>query len=82
MKFLMLAVRDSKMDEFGIPMFFGTEAACVRAVGDQVNKDGPWHDHPEDFELFVVGEYETDFAQVVPMDRPRSVIVLSSLVRG
>lgn len=83
MKQVILSLRDSKLAEFKSPMFGPTVPAIVRSVQDAVNsKDaGDLSAHPEDFEVFSLGTYDTDnglFDTGVPV----SVVHCSSLVRG
>lgn len=86
MKLYIFAVRDSKSSQFGTPMFLQSEGIAVRSLGDEVNKgnsDSIVAQHPEDFELFHLGEWDTDSAQFVLLPAPRSVVLCTSLkVRG
>lgn len=86
MKLLIFAVRDSKSSQFGTPMFLQSEGIAVRSLGDEVNKgsaDSIISQHPEDFELFYLGEWDTESSQFALLPAPRSVVLCASLkVRG
>lgn len=63
MKLRIFAVRDSATQSFGTPMFMVANGQAVRSFSDEVNrqdKDNQLYSHPDDFELYVVGEYSTD----------------------
>lgn len=57
-------IRDIKMDMFQRPFFMPNRASAIRAFGDAIrNKDTPMAAHPEDYELFHVGQFEEQTAQ-------------------
>lgn len=63
MKLMVFSVFDSKAGIFGTPFFSGTEASAMRDFSDNVNDSNPrnmWSNHPEDFSLFHIGEFETN----------------------
>lgn len=62
MKLVMLALWDEKIGEFMTPFFAQTAAAAMRSCGDLVNGRGqePPAQHPEDFRLYVLGEWSGD----------------------
>lgn len=80
----MFAIRDTCVGSFLVPMFFQNKAAAVRSLGDAVNrpdKDSNFHQHPEHFQLYYLGEFddETGLAQLLPA--PEFVVDCQSLVR-
>lgn len=60
MKLQIIALRDIKANVYGQPMFVPNIGAAIRNFGDQVQdpNSGPLHKHPEDFELWHLGEYD------------------------
>ncbi|WMC01497.1 nonstructural protein [Microvirus D_HF4_340] len=63
MKLIIVAVRDIKTDVFGTPIFVNHQGAAIRSFGDQCtgtvqNADQTLMQHPEDFELYKLGEYD------------------------
>lgn len=59
MKYIVVSVRDRAADCFGVPVFTVSVGTAIRSFSDEVNRDGsPFYAHPEDFDLFVLGEYD------------------------
>lgn len=84
MKLYVFALRDSKSAQFGTPMFLQSEGVCVRSLSDEVNKnkESMVHQHPEDFELFYLGDWDTETCVFTLLPAPRSVVLCSSLKVG
>lgn len=62
MKLQIFAVRDVATDQFGTPMFLVSSGQAIRSFGDEVNRssaENQLYQHPDDFELFALGEYDT-----------------------
>ena len=68
----IFAVRDRATDQFGTPMFLITSGQAIRSFTDEVNradKDNQIFAHPDDFDLYSLGSFNTDtgeFVTVVP----------------
>lgn len=63
MKLKMFAIRDRATDSFGNPMFLISAGQALRSFTDEVNradKDNQLYQHPDDFDLYSLGEYETN----------------------
>lgn len=76
MKFHILAIRDSAADVYTVPQFVPSIGGFVRSFGDQVAKKEPGDSlgaHPEDFEVFHIGEYDDSNAQFDIFSVPKSV---------
>jgi len=61
MKYVICSIRDSAADVFGIPMFFQSKGAAIRAFSDECNRvaeNNNLNKHPKDFEMFQVGIYD------------------------
>lgn len=57
----MFAVKDRAADAFGRPFFCATDGIAVRSFMDEVNradKENPLYQHPDDFDLFVLGTFD------------------------
>ena len=55
------SVFDSASRLYGQPFFVPAIAAAVRSVGDEANRaaaDNALYQHPEDFEVFHLGEFD------------------------
>lgn len=62
MKLMIYAVRDRATDQFGNPMFLVASGQAIRSFTDEVNradKDNQIFNHPDDFDLYELGSYET-----------------------
>lgn len=62
MKLKIYVVRDTATDQYGNPMFLIASGQAMRSFTDEVNraeKDNQMYMHPDDFELYELGEYET-----------------------
>lgn len=58
MNFVMCSIYDSKAEYWSAPRTFRTRADALRAFEAGVNnKDDGYGQHPEDFVLFVLGEF-------------------------
>lgn len=82
MKLWLFAIRDAKTDQFGNPMVLQSRGQAVRSVQDEIQRKDPQNilaSHPEDFELFELGSYNTDTG-MFDTHVPKSVIVCSDLV--
>lgn len=80
----VFSVFDAKLATFGRPWFQMTDAAALRefadAVNDGSNPNNQWHSHPEDFSLFVLGQYDDQSGELIPCN-PLSLVTASSLVK-
>ena len=59
----IFAVRDRATDSYGNPMFLVSEGQAVRSFTDEINrqdKDNQLWMHPDDFDLYFLGEYLTE----------------------
>jgi len=80
MKLKIFALRDQKIDQFMTPMAMQTPGQIVRMLQDEMTKDTTHilAQHGEDFELFELGEFDTDSGQLTG-HAPKSVILISDL---
>lgn len=65
MKTFVLAVRDSAVGAYGRPVFVPSVAVGVRSFRDEVNRNSPDNSmfaHAEDYELYLVAEWNEDEA--------------------
>lgn len=61
----MYSVRDRATDQFGNVMFLISPGQAIRSFTDEVNradKDNSLYNHPDDFDLYYLGEFETNSA--------------------
>ena len=77
MQLYILSVRDRTADSFGQPFFSQSVGQAVRNFSDEVNRaaaDNLLYMHPEDFDLYHVGIFNTDTAEVTT-HAPKQVAV-------
>jgi hypothetical protein len=73
-KLLAFSVFDSKAEVFGTPIFFATKGLATRAFEDQCNRsDSPIANHPGDYTLFCIGEFDQDTGLLTPLQTPASL---------
>lgn len=83
MRYTVCVVRDSAADVYGIPMFLGSVGQAIRSFSDEVQReaaDNMLYKHPEDFELYKIGEYDDAAAEFV-LEPPRSLIRATDCVK-
>lgn len=61
----MYAIRDRATDQYLQPMFLLAHGQAIRTFSDDINKaDSPAGQHPEDYDLYYIGTYDTDTGKV------------------
>jgi len=61
MKSLVFAVKDAALDSFDRPFTMPTTAIACRMFYDEIsNPETQWSKHPDDYGLYVVGEFDHD----------------------
>jgi len=81
MKLHVFSIFDSKAEIFNTPIFLPAIGQARRTFGDQVNdKESPFNKHPEDYTLFLIGEYETDNGKITPAETPTSYGLASEYI--
>ena len=69
MKHIMATVYDSKAAYHMPPFFVKTKNEAIRAFKDAVSDSrSPFHSHPEDFTLFLVGEFDDSTGTITNYD--------------
>lgn len=77
MKLKIYAIRDRATDQFDRPMFFLADGQAIRSFADAVNdasKDNPFHQHPDDYDLYYLGEYDPDTA-LITSNPPQQIAI-------
>lgn len=71
----VLAVRDRAVDAYGSPFTTPAIGQAVRSFVDEVNREGsPFFMHPEDYDLFLLGEFDEQAGRLIALD-PRQVAI-------
>lgn len=83
MKKILLAVYDAKTEVFGMPFPADTIAQGVRDFSDAVaDEKTMFAKHPEDYSLFVIGEYSMNNAGIVSEPAPRQIVTALECANG
>lgn len=70
----VFAVRDSALGEYLNPFVAPTAEFAIRTFKDQVNQpDCPINAHPEDYELFELGLFDTTTGLIASHQAPMSI---------
>lgn len=78
MKSNLYSVYDSKTEDFSPPFLAPTDGAAIRMFSDTVNKPGSQlYEHPEDFCLFFVGEWDSSNGMLNNKERPVCSVIMA-----
>jgi len=75
MRQAIVSVKDTAAQAFGRPIFVPAVAVALRGFRDQVNLVDSTDDlarHPEDFELYQIGEFD-DSTGIIEVTEPRLI---------
>lgn len=62
------ALRDIRTEAFNRPMFLQNEAVLDRSIRDAMQDENSLLcSHPEDYQLFELGEYDEETGQITPV---------------
>lgn len=73
MKFFAVCVRDSAADAYHAPLCFPALGMAERWFRDECRSTGELAKHPEDYELFLVGTFDSDTGDLIS-DGPRRLL--------
>lgn len=75
MRLKLYAYRDSKIETFTDPFLQHTPGEAERTFRDTVsNPKSKLNQHPEDFSLYYLGEYETNTGIITPLKAPEHIM--------
>lgn len=69
MKQRIYTTYDVKAELFMTPFFLPNDATAIRRFTDAVNTDTPLAMHPEDYTLFVIGEFSERDGTITLVDK-------------
>jgi len=78
MKYYIVVVRDRAADVFGVPSFVASKGAAIRGFGDECQREDKgnlFYQHPEDFDLYELGEYDDSNGTFIQLERPKQIAV-------
>lgn len=84
MKMQVIATRDIVANVYGPPMYVIHVGQSIRGFGDECQrkeKGNVLGEHPEDFELWHLGEWDDETAEFTPME-PRKQLAVGANYRG
>jgi hypothetical protein len=74
MKYAVCAVKDRAVDAFNRPLYVPTVGVAIRSFTDELNrKDSELAAHPEDYDLYELGQWDDQTAQFTPLEVPRVI---------
>lgn len=84
MRMVVCAVRDSGVDAFMTPFFCRHVGEAVRGFSDEANSSEPnmVTKHPDDYELFHLGFWESHDASFELLPKPVSLMRGKDAVKG
>jgi len=79
-KLVLVAVRDRQLNAFGQIFVYQSRGQAIRAFGDEVNrKDNELNKHPEDYEMYEIGTFNTDDG-MLEQDKPQQIAIATNLI--
>lgn len=61
------AIKDHAIEAFNRPFFLPADGSAIRAFQDEINNEqGELYKHPEDYELYKIGIYNEQTAEIGP----------------
>lgn len=72
------AIKDRAADAYLRPIFTNTAGQAIRIFQDEVNRnaeDNIMYKHPEDFDLYLLGEYDDSTGLLTAKERPEQIAI-------
>ena len=79
----IVAVRDRAMDAYMRPFFVPALGMAMRSFQDEVNRvsqDNPMYRHPEDYDLYHLGEFEEETGKFTSLASPKQLAIGRQMV--
>lgn len=81
MKYAVCAVKDRAVNAYNRPIYVPTVGVAIRSFTDEVNrKDSELQNHPEDYDLYELGQWDDETAIYVPLEVPRVITRAQDIV--
>jgi hypothetical protein len=74
MKQIICTVKDRAADAYGRPMFVPSAGVAIRSFSDEINRnnaENQLYNHPDDFDLYELGEFDDNTAVFSLHDQPK-----------
>lgn len=78
MKMIVCSIKDRAADAFGRPFYVPAVGVAIRSFQDEVNRaadDSQIYQHPEDFDLFELGEFDDATGLFLLFDNPKLLML-------
>lgn len=86
MKYVLVAVRDQKAQNFTAPAMQYTREVALRTWANELNSPDqaktPAALNPEDFSLWHIADYDDNTGAITPKNPPEQMAVASDLKKG
>lgn len=82
MKLSIFAIKDTKTGFLSMTTEQNVQCAVRNFDHAMKNTQSLLYTHPEDFELYHLGEYDTESGIITPLPTPEFIVAGSSLVIG
>lgn len=76
----LYSVQDMKVDSFFVPFVAQHDAEATRMLKMSLREDSMMTQHPEDFRLFKLGEFNTETGEVIGNSAPVFILNMVDLV--
>lgn len=82
MKLVVCSLFDRGVQAYGRPMFVSHINQAVRSLTDETNNpESELNKHPDDYDLYELGEFDDSHARFVLYDDPKFVCAVKSLLK-
>jgi hypothetical protein len=81
-KVYCVSIKDRASENFGNPVFVLAMGQALRSFGDEINRaagDNPYYQHPDDYDMYLIGEFDTSSGRFVAQD-PEMVAIGKNMV--
>lgn len=83
MKLYVYSVFDSKSRCYSNPFYMANDGMAIRAFTDNVNnKESTSHHHPEDYSLYLLGDYDDTTGEIECKNETRKLLVTATQVQN
>lgn len=75
------SIRDAKTEIFNTPFYNNTHGEAERNFKSTINDErSQINKYPEDFDLYFLGEYDTNTGKMSPLDTPQHMVKAINLI--
>ncbi|AXL14561.1 nonstructural protein [Microviridae sp.] len=79
MKKQMFSIYDSKVETWLPPFYANNKGEALRNLSNTLDSENNLSKYPEDFTLFLLGEFYENSGNIIPYESPESIIKLIEL---